>query len=502
HALNLPKLRTRNRRSKSIQYTRGRVAEVSFIITRSDLLAPKKEQVDTLMPYLQGVLRDALGRRGEKVRLGGVRCVSSKRGWWTKVVKEEIWERKGAAWMVGKVNVGKSALFEVVFPKGRAGQGKEERGVREGSPVRDAGTADTVGEVGNLPSGSMETADTAGGLAEGDTSTESTPRRPEMYQETELLVGRDVADDADDEPFSDRDDVELSLLPPAQPETPYPTMPLVSSLPGTTASPIRIPYGNGKGELIDLPGVHRSSLDLHVQPEHHKEMVMKSRIVPEQFTIRPGQSLLLGGLIRLTPKFTSGSEIMLAYPFVPPAFTPHVTGTHKAIAIQTGVHSPLSRDRQGEIYEGKISSIATEAAKSKILSGGTHKLEWNVTKRRSGALTEAAAGKQKADSLPFTIYSADVLVESVGWVELVCQVRKRRASLFSDDVLSALEVERDGSWADGVPEVEIWSPEGKFVGCRRPMGAWGLGGKKREAVHLRRGRPRMSIGWVKRRQAK
>ncbi|KAK1077160.1 Mitochondrial ribosome small subunit biogenesis protein [Friedmanniomyces endolithicus] len=500
HALNLPKLRTRNRRSKSIQYTRGRVAEVSFIITRSDLLAPKKEQVDTLMPYLQGVLRDALGRRDAKVRLGNVRCVSSKRGWWTKVVKEEVWERRGAAWMVGKVNVGKSALFEVVFPKGRMGQDKGDEGVREGSPVRDAGLSGTAGGQDTLPSGSMETADSASDLAEGGGKVEGVASMPETYQESELLVDREIQDDADEEPFNDQND-DLSLLPPAQPETAFPTMPLVSSLPGTTASPIRIPYGNGKGELIDLPGVHRSSLDLHVLPEHHKEMVMKSRITPEQVTIRPGQSLLLGGLVRLTPKFSREGEVMLAYPFVPAAFTPHVTGTHKAIAIQTGVHSQLSRDRLGEIYEGQISSIATEEAKAKMQSAGRNKLEWNVTKRRSGALTQPAAGKQKADDLPFTIYSADVLIESVGWVELVCLVRKRRPSLESDDALSGLEAEPDGAGdVDGLPEVEIWSPEGKYVGWRRPMGAWDFGGKRREAVHLRRGRPRGSIGGRERRK--
>ncbi|KAK1811401.1 Mitochondrial ribosome small subunit biogenesis protein [Friedmanniomyces endolithicus] len=438
HALNLPKLRTRNRRSKTIQYTRGRVAEVSFIITRSDLLAPKKEQVDTLMPYLQGVLRDALGRRDAKVRLGNVRCVSSKRGWWTKVVKEEVWERRGAAWMVGKVNVGKSALFEVVFPKGRMGQDKGDGAKREGSPVLETGLSDTAGGEDVLSSGSMETANSASDLAEGEGKAESVATKTETYQESEMLVDREILDDADEEPFNDHDD-DLSLLPPAQPETAFPTMPLVSSLPGTTASPIRIPYGNGKGELIDLPGVHRSSLDLHVLPEHHKEM--------------------------------------------------------------TGVHSQLSRDRLGEIYEGKIASIATEEAKAKMQSAGKYKLEWNLTKRRSGALTQPAAGKQKADDLPFTIYSADMLVESVGWVELVCQVRKRRPSLESDDALSALEAEPEGTGdVDGLPEVEIWSPEGKFVGWRRPIGAWDFGGKRREAVHLRRGRPRGSIGGRERRK--
>ncbi|KAK3622166.1 Mitochondrial ribosome small subunit biogenesis protein [Elasticomyces elasticus] len=480
HSLNLPRLRTRNRRSKTINYTRGRVAEVSFIITRSDLLAPKKEQVDALLPYLREVLRDALGRRGREVRLGGVRCVSAKRGWWTKVVKEEVYRRKGGGWMVGKVNVGKSALVGGVFPKGRgrkmAEGGKDEQDV------------------------AMRDADTAGELAEGGDGAEAVR---ETYQESELLLPENevLEDDPDEEAFSEYDDA-LSLLPPAQPETAYPLMPLVSALPGTTASPIRIPFGGGKGELIDLPGVHRSSLDQHVRDEHHKDMVMTSRIAPEQFIIRPGQSLLLGGLLRVTPRFQSAGEVMLAYPFLPAAFAPHVTGTHKAIAIQTGQHSELSRDRAGEAYEGRVSSIATEEAKEKVKSAGTWRLEWDVTKRRSGPLTDVAAGKQKAKDLPFVVYSMDLLVEGVGWVELVCQTRKPRDrdSLFSDDALSALEAKDEGDVGDGLPEIEVYSPEGKFVGGRRPMGAEALGGRKREAVHARRGRGRMSIGMTKRRQ--
>lgn len=88
---------------------------------------------------------------------------------------------------------------------------------------------------------------------------------------------------------------DASLLPPAQPETPYPRMPLVSSLPGTTASPIRIPFGNNKGELIDLPGIYRSSFETSILPQHRKTLIMESRVVPEQYVVKPGQSLLLGG---------------------------------------------------------------------------------------------------------------------------------------------------------------------------------------------------------------
>ncbi|KAI7546440.1 hypothetical protein D0864_10947 [Hortaea werneckii] len=485
-ALDLPRLRTKNRRSKSIRYMKGRVAEVSFIITRSDLLAPKKEQVDTLMPYLQEVLRDALGRTGRRVRLGNVRCVSAKRGWWTRTVKEEIWGKGGAGWMVGKVNVGKSALFEVVFPKGRNQLPDAKRD--------ESGTAEKE-EVQTLPS----SAKSAGELAEGNEGLESAK---DALQETELQLDGKNEEDPDDEPFDE--DVDASLLPPAQPETQYPNMPLVSSLPGTTASPIRIPFGNGKGELIDLPGVERSNLDTHIKPEHHKDLVMKSRVVPGQRNIRPGQSLLLGGLIRISHTGGAESPNILAYPFVPSALTPHVTGTHKAIAIQTGVHSASSHGREGETYTGTVPSIATDASKPQIQRAGTFPLEWDVTKKRSGPLTDPAAGKQKTANLPFVVYSADILIESVGWVELVCQVRRRRRQPATEDALSSLD---DGMDADqnqqeprGFPEVEVFSPEGKFVAVRRPMNAWMLGGQKKVAVRERQARGRQSISLLKRKE--
>ncbi|KAK5120280.1 hypothetical protein LTR85_006486 [Meristemomyces frigidus] len=486
HALHLPQMRTRNRRSKSIRYVRGRVAEVSFIVTRSDLLAPRKEQVDRLMPYLQEVLRDALGRHDRNIRLGNVRCVSAKRGWWTKDVKEEIWDKGGAGWLVGKVNVGKSALFEAVFPKGRG-----QRETLSVASKRLDGQKDGVQQPPAFAS-------SAGELSDGVDSADAEAKAPVTFQESELQLNRTAQEvDADEEPFDEDEDA--SLLPPAQPETAYPVMPLVSSLPGTTASPIRIPFGDGKGELIDLPGVHRSNIDEHVKAEHQKEMVMKSRVVPEQYIIRPGQSLLLGGLIRITHKYTYPDDpVILAYPFLPPAFTPHVTGTHKAIAIQTGVHSAESQGREGEAYTGTVETIATETAQTKMKPAGTYDLQWDVTKRRAGPLTDPTAGKQKAANLPFVVYSADILIESVGWVELVCQVRRRSESLLSPHALGALGL--DAQQSIGLPRVEIFSPEGKYVGVRRPMCAWMLGGRKKTPVHKQRERPRQTISMSKRRR--
>ena len=490
-ALQLPRLRTQNRRSKSMHYIRGRQAEVSFIITRSDLLAPKKEQVDALVPYLREVLRDALGRSGKSIRLGNVRCVSAQRGWWTKAVKEDIWNRGGAGWMVGKVNVGKSALYEVVFPKGRNHEEVDAQKTRQREEQK--ALQSTVATLENHGSGRNAIVDPEISIQKplfadsrvelSEEPLEAKANEPESFQES-VLESDQWDEDLDSEVLYDQN----SLLPPAQPETPYPNMPLVSALPGTTASPIRIPFGNGKGELIDLPGVERSSLDARVKPESRKHLVMKSRVVPEQYTIKPGQSLLIGGLIRITP--TTDNLVFLAYPFVP--LEAHVTANDKAIGIQTGVLP------EGEIYTGNVESIATPEAKQAIQHAGTFKLDWNVTKQRTGSLTDRAAGKQKAANLPFTVYSADILIEGVGWVELTCQVRSRQKSFITETVRDAFGDDTIRKEGPLIPEVEIWTPAGKFVSVRRPMNAWIFGGPKKVAKHARRARPRQSISFQRR----
>lgn len=461
---------------------------------------------------MQEVLREALGRSGRRVRLGNVRLVSAKRGWWTKAVKEEIWGRGGAGWMVGKANVGKSALVEVVFPKGRSKgvvDGKALEEWAEGKEQMEAGV-EVEGQIWKKSVDAQTTVDghfvdSPGDLVEKERVLTALPIREvdgTADATTTLPLSDDSRpldeDDADDESFPT--DATFSLLPPQQPETPYPRMPLVSALPGTTASPIRLPFGNGKGELIDLPGIHRSDLATHVLAPHHKHLVMTDRVMPEQHVLRSGQSLLLGGLIRITPLNLPTGARLMAYPFLPSAFTPHVTGTHKAIAMQTGVHSSLSRGREGEAYGGTVSSIATEAAKADMRSAGHFHLQWDVTKRRAGPLTHPAAGKQKVDNLPFVVYSADVLVEGAGWVELVCQVRRRLDSFLpgkSDDVGE----DAFGVVGEILPEVEIFSPEGKFVGVRRPMNAWLLGGPKKTPKRERRNRPRATIGMQRRREA-
>ncbi|KAG9530950.1 hypothetical protein KCU93_g2127, partial [Aureobasidium melanogenum] len=487
--LDLPSLRTQNRRSKHKKYVRDRVADISFIVTRSDLLAPNKEQVDSLMPYLRETLRDALGRTGRNVRLGNMRCVSAKRGWWTKQVKEDIWERGGAAWMVGKVNVGKSNLFEVAFPKGRA-----QEKVSKPEPMHVQLEPDEVPAPGNsteslsdLPGVQDTGVDTADSTSSASDHATANPQLETVDQ---------------DEP--DVFDVEEgSLLPPAQVETPYPVMPVISSLPGTTASPIRVPFGNGKGELIDLPGVARSNLDEFVLPEHHQDLVMRSRVVPEQMSIKPGQSLVLGGgLIRITP--TTPDLVFLSYNFLP--LHPHITSTEKAVAIASGERAT------------GLHTIMTKEAREEMASAGTFKLEWDVTRQRAGPLTSKSAAKLKPEQLPFKVYSADILVEGVGWVELVAQVRKSAQNKSTPISPSSEPEDVSASPIPGYsetttwkplftpeehiaqstfPQVEVFSPKGKFIAVRPPMIASLLGGKKAPLASTRKSRPRLSMKSLK-----
>jgi hypothetical protein len=370
--------RSHNRRAKSEKFYHGKQIEMSFIITRSDLLAAKKEQVDGMMPYLRETLRDALGRSAKDVRLGSVKCVSAQRQWWTGGLKEEIFKNGGGSWMVGKVNVGKSRLLHEIFPKGKREVASAADGFK--SMALESGRGDELGQA--------------------EVQADST-----LNEDIPLAsLGENVSRD-EHVPLDS-----TSLLPPVPAEVAYPTMPIVSSLPGTTASPIRLSFGSGKGEVIDLPGLSRGDIEKHIEPIHRDSLVMKKRVEPKQQNIQPGQSLLLGGFIRITP---TSDLTYLAYNFTP--LHEHKTSTQKAIEVQM----------RGE--EAKdVENIALPEAVGKTKLVGTFYLKWDVTKQRAGPLTSSTMVGLKADRLPFKVMAADLLIEGVGWVEIVAQVRRRR----------------------------------------------------------------------------
>jgi hypothetical protein len=472
-------LRRKNRRSRAGRYYSDRQIEMSFIITRADLLAPTEKQVNSLMPWMREVLRDALGDIGQVIRLGNVSCVSAKRSWWTKELKQDIYQRGGAGWMVGKVNVGKSQLFEAVFPKG------------------------TTMDTKQRPTGK--------------------PLEVDMFARDEDVVTYLE----DDPPENDDERLEVgSLLPPARPETNYPEMPTVSSLAGTTASPIRIPYGNGKGELIDLPGLARSDLELFVKEEHRQSLIMQKRIKPQQYSLTPGKSLIIGGLIRITPR--TPDLVFLGYNFTP--LEEHMTSHSKA-------ENFLAQTRP---IDG-LTNIATPEAALKMAHAGAFKLRHDVTRARAGPITRSNAIGIKVEKLPYRVLSTDILIEGVGWVEITAQMRLRdlqrppqHTELPAPRALPAAEPEKpkdpfavmeslivDGKKKPAAPEpvrrpprqerekpfkneepelnypiVDVYSPLGKFIGTRAPMNGWLLNKPLVKAKHLK-SRPRKSMKGAK-----
>ncbi|KAJ4368779.1 Mitochondrial ribosome small subunit biogenesis protein [Neocucurbitaria cava] len=264
---------------------------------------------------------------------------------------------------------------------------------------------------------------------------------------------------------------------------------------------------------------------------------MKHRINSDRYTLKPGQSLILGGgLIRITPAQTSSDLVFLVHPFVP--LHPHVTRTEKAIAYQ----------RQTSDRHLQQPPILAPNVGDKMYPAGTFPLKWDVTKKLAGPVTSSVAGKMKPENLPYRIWGTDILVEGVGWIEISAQTRRpqgwkapgmvkkdpnhaqvaRRASLqalnaYKDRKFAAKSegveqeprdalsrefgdgermVERRKEWEEDedeeYPAVEVFSPLGKFVGQRRPMCASVVSGPKRVASRERKVRPRRSMVSVKR----
>jgi hypothetical protein len=121
--------------------------------------------------------------------------------------------------------------------------------------------------------------------------------------------------------------------------------------------------------------------------------------------------------------------------------------------------------------------------------------------------------------LPFQIYATDILIEGVGWIELVCQVRKNRRppapapvenqpsldeSTLNDTVPKAeyLSIESAGfvpfitsgevsePQPSNFPVVEIFTPSGKFVGQRPCLDMWQLWNTGKPRNQIRSARPR------------
>ncbi|KAJ5086907.1 hypothetical protein NUU61_008214 [Penicillium alfredii] len=391
-ALSLQEQRSHNRRSHTEKYSQGqKLPTLSFIITRSDLLAATKEQVDSKMEYVRSLLRENIGRAGRDARLGNVHMISAHRGWWTKQLKEEIRKHGGGIWVVGKANVGKSSFIEACFPK-------DSRALEQ--------------------------------MKEWVEHRRAENEIPNQRQAALLDPG--------------------SLLPPAPREGMYPMLPVVSSLPGTT------------GEVIDLPGLERGQLEDYVRDEHKRDLIMTKRIKPERYSIRPGQSLLLGGgLVRITA--VNLEDTIMAACFVP--IDSHITKTEKAIEIQAETRP----------YSG---TLMKEGTGSTMSSAGKFELRWDVTNAHlPTSLAKAVRDKRSTvPSLPYRVMSADILIEGCGWIEVSVQIRSKQTSITDAPVY---------------PQVEVFTPNGQHIGSRPPMECWAFVAEKNKSD--RRKTPRLKL---------
>ncbi|KAL3446570.1 hypothetical protein BJX65DRAFT_278791 [Aspergillus insuetus] len=410
--LSIQEQRSHNRRAAMHKYKYGRkLPTISFIITRSDLLAPTKELADSKMEYVRSVLREKLRISNEDFRMGNVHMISAQRGWWTSKVKEEMRDHGGGLWIVGKANVGKSSFVEACLPK----------------------------------------------------DSKNFEKMVDLVERRQ----QDLRDSYDQSALASD-----GLLPPAPKEDLYPVLPVVSSLPGTTVSPIRIPFGRGRGEVIDLPGLDRLDLSQYVLDEYKRDLIMTKRQKPERHTINAGQSLLLGsGLVRITP--VNSDAIVLAACFVP--IEAHLTKTEKAVEMQA----------QSRLYPK--TNIVKEGTGELVSSAGVFDLKWDVTRSHlPSTIAQAIKDKRmkQVPGLPYRVMSADILIEGCGWVELTAQIRAKST--------------KDGDKLAN-PQVEVFTPNGKHIASRKPIECFGLTEQKKKHDRRRIGsRGRQSISHTKR----
>ncbi|KAK6535283.1 hypothetical protein TWF694_001751 [Orbilia ellipsospora] len=341
---------------------------MSYVITRADLLMPTEQKVTSLMTYIRRVLTNYLG---EETDLKDLRVVSAKRTWTTERLKDEIRARKGGVVLLGKTNVGKSRLYEAIFPKRNAkdfpmtkgrGFGKEEE---------------------------------------------------EEEEEWYVQNGQKVK---------------------------YPDMPLASKVPGTTVGPITIDFAAGRGQLVDLPGFSRGGMMNYVKQDYVKDVLMLNKINPTKDIVLPGQSYLLGGLVRVLPlENMTGRPVTLevaTFSNLPPHVASH-NKAHKYLYIEKG--------------SGKRPFIwAKPGIGESVQSAGTYTLTDDITKRRAERLVRAMGEEAFEKNAPFKIYATDIVIEGIGWLEVSAQVGKN----------------------DPYPEIEVWSPNGKGIYQRETMKAY------------------------------
>ncbi|KAG0638931.1 hypothetical protein HOY80DRAFT_965712 [Tuber brumale] len=429
---------------------------ISYVVTRADILMASQRQIWSLMTYIKKRIKDALPE-DEKVEsvVDKIHVISVRNGWGVGRVKDEIRSRTGGVWIIGGINVGKSRFVKEMWPEGG-----------ESRPV----TREEAEEYGILPEDG------------GDTGVKAVEEKVEKEQRK---GGYDYYFD------------------------PLNIAPTVSDVPGTTAAPIKIAYrvsGGGRrgwGEMIDLPGFERwvgygkNGLLKYVRPELQTAVAMDKLVKGKQYTITAGQSMILGGLILITPRISGRSGlVVLATPFT--NLPVHIASTYKSLKWLENPEpesvdhlyypAPTTAPLPESLVPGKPPKWPKSSTPSlpppaglplphhdKITSAPDYKgspprpeepfippllpphfasagiiqITDDVTLQRNPRLSA-----RELNGLPYVILGRDVLLDGIGWVELNIQMSKNQHFRM-----------------DGKVEVEVFTPEGRGMGSRVSMGA-------------------------------
>jgi hypothetical protein len=313
--------------------------------------------------------------------------------------------------------------------------------------------------------------------------------------------------------------------------------PTISHIPGTTAAPIRIVYKtagrNTTSELIDLPGLARwvgygpTGLLPYIRQDKQKLFHMESYIKPHQITIKPGQSLVIAGVIMVTPRIEGDDElVVLAYPFL--SLPVHLTSTQKAIRI-LGERDPEGR-KGLKLYQkpvldeimvegttrtsDTVDGMAADPAEPVIDTQAVDDSLSGETTEKTADIEEAALDEEypSADGIPTSISTEDPDTtddENLPPAVLPPHIKSAGVYPLSNDVTGARDLHLDSrspealaalpyrilstdillsglGWIELVAQVrkrreeegvlkvavEVFTPNGEGVGQRNTMGAY------------------------------
>ena len=135
----------------------------------------------------------------------------------------------------------------------------------------------------------------------------------------------------------------------------------------------------------------------------------------------------------------------------PEMFKEYLIKSHKVAEKLSGTESDGPHNHLGNFEMLPTWRGCPNILPPHITSAGTFRLTNDVTVQRNPRLS--GTPEAGLEQLPYKSYSIDILLEGIGWVEIVSEVRGRHMQ------------------SNIMPEVEVFTPLGTAAGSRVPMGA-------------------------------